>query len=266
MLRLRLGDLQSSLGRSFLQDSRVVQETPTEIFVSFGPVSPHLVFETLAYTIGFALYRSMRARSTDFLPDASRWTSIVAAALGAAAGSKLLALVSEPSMWSERLASPIAYMASGKTIVGGLLGGWLAVELVKRFQGIHERTGDLYALPLCIGIAIGRIGCFLTGLPDRTYGVATSVPWAIDFGDGTPRHPTQLYEIVFLLILALTVRRLPEQRERGSNFRRFLAGYFGWRLAIDFLKPGDRFVGMTGIQWACFAAISWLTWERVRRR
>jgi prolipoprotein diacylglyceryltransferase len=72
---------------------------------------------------------------------------------------------------------------------------------MKRYIGLHQSTGDLYAVPLALGIAIGRIGCFLTGLSDNTYGTPTTLPWAINFGDGIPRHPTQLYEIAFLLAL-----------------------------------------------------------------
>jgi prolipoprotein diacylglyceryltransferase len=72
---------------------------------------------------------------------------------------------------------------------------------MKRYIGLRTSTGDLYAIPLALGIAIGRIGCFLTGLSDNTYGIPTNLPWAINFGDGIPRHPTQLYEILFLLAL-----------------------------------------------------------------
>ena len=32
------------------------------------------------------------------------------------------------------------------------------------------------------------------GLPDRTYGTPTSLPWAVDLGDGVGRHPVQVYE------------------------------------------------------------------------
>jgi phosphatidylglycerol:prolipoprotein diacylglycerol transferase len=77
----------------------------------------------------------------------------------------------------------------------------VSVELTKRYIGLGTSTGDLYAIPLALGIAIGRIGCFLTGLSDNTYGTPTNLPWAINFGDGIPRHPTQLYEILFLLAL-----------------------------------------------------------------
>src|SRR6201999_2912276 len=91
----------------------------------------------------------------------------------------------------------------GKTIVGGLIGGLLTVEYAKKKMGFAGRTGDLFALPLCVGIAVGRIGCFLAGLNDYTYGSVTSLPWGIDFGDGMKRHPAQLYEIIFLVCLGL---------------------------------------------------------------
>jgi phosphatidylglycerol:prolipoprotein diacylglycerol transferase len=119
---------------------------------------------------------------------------------GAALGSKLLFLLEDPQLTWHNLHNP-AYLVGGKTIVGALILGLISVELMKRYIGVRQSTGDLYAIPLALGIAIGRIGCFLTGLSDSTYGTPTTLPWAINFGDGIPRHPTQLYEIVFLLAL-----------------------------------------------------------------
>jgi prolipoprotein diacylglyceryltransferase len=145
---------------------------------------------------------------------------------------------------------------AGKTIVGGLLGGTIAVEWTKRRIGVTRRTGDLFALPLCAAIAIGRIGCFLSGLEDHTTGVATTLPWGIDFGDGVSRHPTQLYEIVWLGLLAgwlIRLRRRPHLE--GDLFRAFMVGYLAFRLAVDLIKPGVAWLGLTSIQWACAAAL-----------
>jgi phosphatidylglycerol---prolipoprotein diacylglyceryl transferase len=125
---------------------------------------------------------------------------IAAAVAGAALGSKVLFWFEDPELTWHNLTNP-AYLTGGKTIVGALVLGLITVELAKRYIGLRTSTGDLYAIPLVLGIAIGRIGCFLTGLSDNTSGTSTNLPWAVDFGDGIPRHPTQLYEIIFLLAL-----------------------------------------------------------------
>jgi prolipoprotein diacylglyceryltransferase len=114
----------------------------------------------------------------------------------------------------------------------------------------------LFAVPLCLGIAVGRIGCFLAGMADGTYGTPTNLPWAVDFGDGIPRHPTQVYEIVFLTVLGWGLWRWNQRPHTpGIVFRAFLAGYFAWRLGIDFIKPEPHAAGMSVIQWACVAGL-----------
>lgn len=163
-------------------------------------IHPHIFFETLAYIISFGVYLSLRHRFRDPVATPLRWAMIAVAVSGAAIGSKFLFWLEDPQLTWHNLHNP-AYLLGGKTIVGALAFGLLTVELTKRYIGLRQPTGDLYALPLAVGIAIGRIGCFLTGLSDNTYGTPSNLPWAVNFGDGIPRHPTQLYEIVFLLLL-----------------------------------------------------------------
>jgi len=156
----------------------------------------------------------------------------------------------------------------GKTIVGGLLGAWTGVEIVKLFSGIRSRTGDLFALPLCVGIAIGRVGCLAAGLADDTYGKPTGVPapwWAVDLGDGVGRYPVQVFEIILLLLVGLVVSSkvtLPV----GARFRIFLGSYLAWRVAIDFLKPQPLIYGMNLIQWCCVAGLAFLALDALRMR
>lgn len=221
----------------------------------------HPLFESLAYAAGYAVFRLLRARLGDVVSEPQRWTVLASAAVGALLGSRLLGLAEQ---WPTLLAAShsgqllrVLVAPGGKTIVGGLLGGWLAVELVKRLSGIRSRTGDLFALPLCLGIAIGRIGCFVAGLADDTFGKPTSLPWAVDFGDHIGRHPTQLYEVAFLAALAAILARSARWHwAEGARFRVFLASYLAWRFAIDFLKPQPTAAGLNVIQWACLAGLS----------
>src|SRR5580700_3797604 len=183
-------------------------------------IPAHFIFESLAYAIGFALYRLTRRRDGDVLPQSERNSVIVAAILGAAIGSKILGWLEDPMALVHNAS---ALWPGGKTIVGGLMGGTMAVEFEKRRLGITARAGDLFAIPIALGIAVGRIGCFLGGIADHTWGKPSTLPWAVDFGDGIPRHPTQLYEIVFLLMLAALLLSLRSQRlASGDLYRVFL--------------------------------------------
>jgi prolipoprotein diacylglyceryltransferase len=221
-------------------------------YLQFGPLRlhPHWVFEGLAYAVAFHIYLRLRRSRGDSVSEDIRWWVIAAAAAGAALGSKLLYWLEEPSLTLAHWNDP-AYLMGGKTIVGALVGGLICVEWAKRRLGVAARTGDLFAVPLALGIAIGRIGCFLTGLPDHTYGTPTRLPWGVNFGDSIPRHPTQLYEIAFLTCLAALlwwfVRR---PHSNGDVFKAFMVGYMGFRLLVDFLKPEATLAGLSSIQWA----------------
>ena len=220
------------------------------------PLHAHWVFETAAWTIAFWLYSRRRRHEGDVIDARSRTILIVAAAAGGVLGSRLLYLLEDPAHTAAHW--DLAYLLGGKTIVGGLIGGLIAVESVKRRLGIVVATGDLLALPLVVGIGIGRIGCFLSGLEDRSYGIATALPWGVDFGDGIARHPTQLYELLFLTTLGAALvslrGRLPAV---GDQFKVLMVGYLAWRFAVDFLKPSVSIAGLSAIQWACAAALAY---------
>lgn len=191
----------------------------------------------------------------DAIDDADRWWIIAAAAFGAVLGSKLLNWFEDPRLTFQHL-SDFTSLLAGKTIVGGLIGGLFAVEWAKKRLGISARTGDLFALPLCVGIAIGRIGCFLTGLEDHTAGVATALPWGVNFGDGIARHPAQLYEVLFVLALgAFLWRRMQKPYAAGEIFKFFMVAYSAFRFLCDFLKPDVHFAGLSAIQWASLAML-----------
>jgi phosphatidylglycerol:prolipoprotein diacylglycerol transferase len=217
----------------------------------------HPLFETLGYAGGYAFYKHERARLGDTLRDDRRWIVIAAAAVGALLGARLLGIAEEIPRLGFHWSMFFALQGGGKTIVGGLLGGWLAVELAKLATGIRSRTGDLFAVPLCLGIAIGRIGCFFAGLADDTYGTPTALPWGVNFGDGICRHPTQLYELAFLLLLAIVLYHFNQRPHReGQTFRLFMAAYLSWRFLIDFLKPQPLVHGLNMIQFACLAGLA----------
>jgi phosphatidylglycerol---prolipoprotein diacylglyceryl transferase len=159
----------------------------------------------------------------------------------------------------------LIYFMGNKTIVGGLLGGLVGVELTKKFIGVTTSSGDLMTFPIILALSIGRIGCFAEGLEDGTFGIATTLPWSINFGDGFYRHPTQLYEIIFLIILGFLLFLLEKNVVllNGSRFKLLMVSYLTFRFLIEFIKPNEFYsFGICSIQIACIFGILyyWKVW------
>jgi phosphatidylglycerol---prolipoprotein diacylglyceryl transferase len=218
----------------------------------------HTLFEWLALLVGARLYLRSAGPALSQLRDNRKFGVLFGCVAGAAIGNKAVHWLQRADQWPLLQAEPWAVL-QGQSIVGGLLGGLIGVEIGKRLVGVHESTGDRFVLPVLVGLAIGRVGCYFAGLADDTYGNPTALPWGVDFGDGVARHPTQLYDIAFAgaALLWLQARRDVLARVPGLSFKLMLAGYLAWRLAIDALKPVpfDWAAGLSGIQWICIIAL-----------
>ncbi|MGN7821707.1 prolipoprotein diacylglyceryl transferase [Chitinophaga sp. 22536] len=230
---------------------------PVYVSVASLHLPLHVITETLGMFIGFRYFLFLRRRQGDQVDSNNRIWSVIGATFGALLGSRLLgALENPPGLL--HAANPLLYIYQNKTIVGGLLGGLIGVETIKKLVGERQSTGDLFTYPLILAMIIGRIGCFSMGIYEETYGVPTALSWGMDLGDGLMRHPVALYEIVFLLTL-WQLLRIVGRRYRlvsGARFQLFMIGYLLFRFLLDFIKPGYRFpFGLGAIQLACLAGL-----------
>lgn len=136
--------------------------------------------------------------------------------------------------------------ALGFSMAGGIAGAIAAVEAFKRITGVTGSTGIAFAGPFAATVAIGRLGCFFSGLADFTYGTPSSLPWSVDFGDGIPRHPVQLYESAAMAAMfVLLIQRL-RARDRfwlANGFYLTVGWYALQRFAWEFLKPYASVIG-----------------------
>jgi len=168
---------------------------------------------------------------------------------------------------------------SGLTIYGAVLGAALGIWVYSRFSRLNfTYYADLIAPGIILAQIIGRVGCTLNGC---CYGTVCDLPWGIVYTNpeslaplGIAVHPTQIYEIIYLLImfgvlLGLKGRLKPD----GSIFLVYLGLYSVWRLGIDFLREGTPFLfGLHQAQVIAIVvlliAIAWLVlrarWVKVK--
>lgn len=215
----------------------------------------HLFFDVLAWATAFLVrYLSVRfyALPVIGLPTELRWRYVLVLLLGAANGAVLCGSLNLAPQFPNAL---------GHSVLGAIVGGISTVELFKWRFKIKTSTGVVWALPIAVGIAVGRLGCFFAGLPDYTYGVPTTLPWGVDFGDGIMRHPVQLYESLAMLVfvmLALLVLLCKRQVYLQAGFYGFALYYGLQRFMWEFLKPYATLAfGLNLFQYLCLALIGY---------
>ena len=128
----------------------------------------------------------------------------------------------------------------GAVFFGGLFGAFLSAGLYLKLKKIDFwRYANLFAPYIFLGHAIGRIGCFV--VPDD-YGIASTLPWAMDFGDGILRHPTQLYLVFANLGAFFALRKI-----KKNTFAWYLIFYSVLRFLMDFIRyfPEGRIYGLS---------------------
>jgi len=209
----------------------------------FG-VPSYSAFVLLGLIVGIAVFYIDSRKNK--VANENTFFIFVAALFFGAIGAKLPIWIANYKLIISSLPD-ITPMLSGRTIVGGLIGGTLGVILTKRVLKIKDKRGNQFAPAAAIGISIGRIGCFLRGC---CYGIPTYSTWGVNFGDGILRHPTQLYEAVFDLGLFIYLVYLRKKvTEPGKLFRIFLNWYFIFRFFIEFIRIEKViFWGLTGFQ------------------
>ncbi len=230
-----------------------------EIVLGDLRIDTHLLFSALGLLVGLALYyRALRGRG--LLGPTVVWVSL-AVLVGGVVGARLV--LAWDHLDDLRSLGGLSLMTaierSGKSLIGAIVGGYVAGFLAKRALGYRELTGDCYALALAVGVAIGRVGCLLSELPlgvptGLSVGVSVAPEAAARFascpGCELPMHPVMLYEIAFNAVAALLIvrygRRVPV---RGDLLKLYLVAGLSFRFANEWLRAEDADVfGLTGPQ------------------
>jgi phosphatidylglycerol:prolipoprotein diacylglycerol transferase len=166
---------------------------------------------------------------------------------GAFLGAKLAYLFAEgwrdwpmPDRWLR--------LATGKSVLGGLLGGYAGVEGMKWLTRYGKTTGDLFALIAPLGIALGRVGCWMQGC---CQGRPTTLRLlAARDVSGVARWPSAQIELAFqVTAFVLLIALRADVRFRGRLFFLYLAMYGVFRFAHEWMRDTPQLAaGLSGYQ------------------
>jgi phosphatidylglycerol:prolipoprotein diacylglycerol transferase len=199
--------------------------------------------------VSLTLWRRIARRDPRLL------TIYLAALAGAFLGAKAVYFLAEgylhlgaPDQWLQ--------LATGKSILGGLLGGYAAVEAAKRLTHYPGVTGDWFALIVPVGISLGRAGCWISGC---CRGIECRPAWfTVRDAAGHARWPAVPLEILFNLLALAAILWLRRARKLpGQHFHLYLIGYGAFRFLHEFLRDEPRVLGpLTGYQIAALAVLA----------
>lgn len=201
------------------------------------------------------------------LDSSQKFSLLIGAFCGAMLGAKLPFALAD---W-EGLQSGAVWFSNGKTILCGMVGAYLGVEVAKWIADVRIKTGDSFAVPMAVAVGIGRFSCLVAGC---CYGTPSSLPWAMRFSladqGAVPRHPTQLYEALFhLTMAALLLWLYRRQMARGQLIKLYIIMYLFYRFFSEAIRPEPRiWLGLTSYQWFALAMlpIFLLLWWRDAHR
>lgn len=176
---------------------------------------------------------------------------VLYAYIGGWVGARLFLI---PTAWDIFVSNPIGFLLSGSGWVwyGGIIGGGLAMTRVAKQRRISMlELADVAAPALAIGLAIGRIGCQLSG--DGDYGVPTTLPWCMSYPEGVVPttecvHPAPIYEMLACFALFAYLWRRPPLPV-GDIFARYLIASGVIRFLIETVRRNPAwFLGLTTAQ------------------
>ncbi len=171
---------------------------PTLFEIGGISVSSFSVMVLIAYLVAYRviIIEAKRKGLSENFADILFGATIV----GGLIGAKILFLI-QNTTFSEFMANPIRFLASGLTFHGGLAGALILIGFIVWKGGISFwLAADTLAPALVVAYAIGRVGCLLAG---DDYGTPSDLPWAMAFPNGSPPtvervHPTQIYTTLIM--------------------------------------------------------------------
>src|SRR5215813_14265551 len=233
-------------------------------FLHLGPLTIPtfgLMVASGLFVAAYVLQADFRRRGT----KADAFLIIGVAGLAGILGARLYHVLETPGEFFAH-PWPMIFSRYGFAWFGGLIGGFVALILMARQEKIPLLEFlDACSPAACVGYAIGRIGCLLSG--DGDYGIPTTLPWGMSFPNGvvptTDRvHPTPIYEFLAWMVIALILWKLGSgaiQKGKptgGKVFCYYLVLTGVARFLVELIRINPRsFLGMSNAQTASVASV-----------
>jgi prolipoprotein diacylglyceryl transferase len=227
--------------------------------INLGPIIIQIWGSFVAIGFILALIISLSEARRKQINEEIIWDMMIIALLGMIAGARIFYVIFS----SEKNIFALLDPHSGFSLIGGVIvSGILALIYLKYRKQDIKKIFDVLTLGIIVALIFTRIGCFLV---NDHIGKITTLPWGMEFIDGSIRHPVALYYIFFLIIIFLVISKIKiRKRKDGLLFLSFCASYAVFGFIADLSRCDDlnfcdaHFVGLTVTQWILLVFLTFL--------
>lgn len=243
--------------------------------IYFGSVAVPTYLLAISLIYSSMLFWVVRRAASFYLQKRITLDLSLAVMVGGFLGARLLHVVyEEPKYYLENPLNVFRFWQGGFVFYGGFFGAFLASEwVVSRYHLTRTTWQDLFTPLFPAGYALGRLACFLAGC---CYGRPANLPWAVSFPAGVeapafiPRHPTQLYALVWEVALLAAVLLIEKNKTKtflnrpGQLFYFWIFGHAIGRLIMESLRADARgpfIMGLSISSWISLGLIPYAGWK-----
>ena len=228
--------------------------------------SPLLPWATLTALLGVGVGAWLFLRSAPMERQAAYGLALGALFWGIV-GARALHVIDYAAFYADAPFRAVYLWSGGMALWGGLLGGAAyAAWRLRRDRALLVRVADAAALPVLIGMAVGRVGDLIAGeraghLTDLPWGIAYAHQDAAAYAGGAAVHPVAAYELLLDLALTVALWRLSARLRDGARFALAMTGYAAGRFLLTFARVDPSWGGLQQAQWIALAvAVAGVYW------
>ncbi len=206
-----------------------------------------VIVAIIAAVVLVRFYEAPRLEAEGKLPPAiARYNgeALLIAIICTIVGARLAFVAVNWELYSNDPGRILEIWRGGFAFHGALVLGIPALVIHARFRAMPlGKLMDLFIPYITVGYGIGRLGCFFNGC---CYGHVTAAPWGLVYQaiDPSPRHPTQLFSFLAIMITAAILlgfsrRNFADGNPGGSTLAWFLILIGGYRFVVEFFRVSE---------------------------
>ena len=218
------------------------------VLFDIGPITIYSYGFFLALAYLFATYVLWREGKKQGYQEEKLLDFSIISLVTALVGGRVFYVLINLKQFAGDFRSAFYIWEGGFAYYGSLIFVFLvSIYFIRKWRWSFLQLVDIGSLSVLVAIIFAKLGSFLSG---NDYGTLTSLPWGVTFYylEGK-RHPVQLYEAAFAVVLLISLYTYYKKNIKSVNFRSGAVFFYSLlfnslgRFIFEFFRGDSSYLG-----------------------